>query len=147
MANDDTTTSSTCPPPVERRRRVQPSSPMAVLTQLPALVVLDRLPVPVLAVDLDGAITFANKAFAALLGYRLLELTALTFDQIFDGLPPAPSAVWAAHNQVEQVVTLKRADGFAVRAKMSKSSLLRADDSVTLTTFQDLTDELWINGP
>jgi len=117
---------------------------MAVLTQLPALVVFDRLPVPVLAVDLDGAITFANKAFAALLCYRLLELTALTFDQIFDGLPPAPSAVWAAHNQIEQVVTLKRADGFAVRAKMSKSALLRADDSVTLTTFQDLTDE---NGP
>ena len=90
MANDKTTTSSTCPPPVERRRRVQPSSPMAMLTRLPALVVLDRLSVPVLAVDLDGAITFANKAFAALLGYRLLELTALTFDQIFDGLPPRP---------------------------------------------------------
>jgi len=35
-----------------------------------------------------------------------------------------------------QVVTLKRADGFAVRAKMSKSTPLRADDPVTLTTFK-----------
>jgi hypothetical protein len=68
----------------------------------------------------------------------------LTFDQIFDGAPPA---VWAARAQVEQIVRLKHADGFTVKAKMNKSALLRFDDPVMLTTFQDLADELWINGP
>ncbi len=46
------------------------SPPMAVLNELPALVVLDRLPVPVLAIAEDGgAIVFANSAFADMLGY------------------------------------------------------------------------------
>ena len=40
---------------------------------------------------------------------------------------------------------LKHADGFAVRAKMSKSALLRANDPLTLTTFQDLTEQLWVD--
>jgi hypothetical protein len=38
------------------------------------------------------------------------------------------------------------ADGFTVRAKMSKSALLRGDDPLTLTTFQDLTEQLWTEG-
>jgi len=33
-----------------------------------------------------------------------------------------------------------------VRAKMSKFALLRGDDTVTLTTFQDLTEQLWTEG-
>jgi hypothetical protein len=43
--------------PVERRRNGQTSlSPMATLEQLPARVVLERIPVPVLAIANDGAL-------------------------------------------------------------------------------------------
>jgi hypothetical protein len=46
----------------ERRRPGQAGqSSMATLKQLPALVVLERLPVPVLAIDRDGTILFAKK--------------------------------------------------------------------------------------
>jgi hypothetical protein len=57
-----------------------------------------------------------------------------------------PSPVSAVHAHAEQIVTLRHADGFTVRAKMSKSALLRGDDPLTLTTFQDLTEQLWTEG-
>ena len=54
---------------VERRRNGKPDqSPMTVLKQLPALVVLERIPVPVLAVAKDGAVVFANTAFSEMVG-------------------------------------------------------------------------------
>jgi hypothetical protein len=33
-----------------------------------------------------------------------------------------------------------------VRAVMSRSALQRADDQVALITFQDLTEQLWLEG-
>ena len=50
----------------QERRRHRPAgqSPMDILRQLPALVVLQRMPVPVLAVGDDGTILFANAAFS-----------------------------------------------------------------------------------
>jgi PAS domain-containing protein len=56
---------------VDRRRTVQASqSPREALEQLPALVLLERIPVPTLAVLQDGTIVFANKAFAEMVGRR-----------------------------------------------------------------------------
>ena len=43
---------------------------MDILTRLPALVVLERIPVPSLAMARDGIILFANTAFAEMVGYR-----------------------------------------------------------------------------
>ncbi len=44
---------------VEQRRNPQHSqSPMATLKQMPALVVLQRIPVPVLAIAYDGSVLF-----------------------------------------------------------------------------------------
>jgi hypothetical protein len=70
----------------------------------------------------------------------------MKFDQIFSSMAATPSPVSAVHAHAEQIVTLRHADGFTVRAKMSKSALLRGDDPVTLTTFQDLTEQLWTEG-
>jgi PAS domain-containing protein len=49
---------------------------MDVLRELPALVVLERFPVPVLATAEDGAILFANSAFADMLGYTAEQVLA-----------------------------------------------------------------------
>jgi PAS domain S-box-containing protein len=119
---------------------------MATLSQLPALVVLGRLPIPVLAIDRGGAIIFANEPFNEMLGYTTETVTAMKFDEIFSSMAATPSAVSAVHAHAEQIVKLRHADGFTVRAKMSKSALLRGDDPLTLTTFQDLTEHLWTDG-
>src|SRR5271166_628711 len=55
---------------IERRRNGRSGdSPMDVLTRLPAVVVLERIAVPALAMARDGIILFANTAFAEMVGY------------------------------------------------------------------------------
>jgi PAS domain S-box-containing protein len=116
---------------------------MALLRELPALVVLERFPVPVLAIAEDGAILFANGAFADMLGYSAEAVTALKFRQIFHALPDDDSAVSVVRAHANLIVELVHQDGSIVRARMSKSALWRGDDPVALATFQDLTERLW----
>src|SRR6201987_6473078 len=74
---------------VKRRRNGHHpgESPMAILKQLPALVVLERIPVPVLAIAQDGTVLFANSAFSEMVGWASDEVLSLKFDDIF----PFPS--------------------------------------------------------
>ena len=118
---------------------------MALLKELPALVVLGRFPVPVLAIAEDGTILFANAAFADMLGYPADEVTALNFREIFYTLPTDESAVSVVRSHADLIVELVHHDGSIVRARMSKSALLRGDDPVALATFQDLTEQLWVD--
>lgn len=117
---------------------------MILLAELPALVVLERFPVPVLAIAEDGTILFANKAFAEMLGHEPAAITALNFRQIFHTLPADESAVSVMRAHGDLIVELLHQDNSIVRAKMSKSALLRGDDPVALATFQDLTERLWV---
>ena len=68
---------------------------MTTLKQLPALVVLERIPVPVLAIEHDGSILFTNSAFAAMVGFDPEEILSLRFHEIFHHAPasesPAPT--------------------------------------------------------
>lgn len=116
---------------------------MTLLEELPALVVLERFPVPVLAIAEDGAIVFANAAFGDMLGYSADAVKALKFRQIFHTMPSDDSAVSVVRAHADLVVELVHQDGSIVRARMSKSALLRGDDPVALATFQDLTERLW----
>jgi PAS domain S-box-containing protein len=131
---------------VERRRDGQDSqSPMALIMELPALVVLERFPVPVLAIAEDGTILFANEAFADMLGHLAEAITSLKFRQIFHTLPADESPVSVVRAHADLIVELVHQDGSTVRARMSKSALLRGDDPVALATFQDLTERLWVD--
>jgi PAS domain S-box-containing protein len=131
---------------VERRRRgAATQSPMEILEQMPAVVLLERIPVPTLAITGDGSILAANPAVAAMLGYSTEELRSLKFDQIFRR-PFEGSAVSVVHAYANQLVELAHADGSTVRATMSGSALLRGDDPVALAMFQDLTEKLWTEG-
>lgn len=118
---------------------------MALLKELPALVVLERFPVPVLAIAEDGTILFANEAFAEMLGYSAEAIKALKFPQIFHTMPADESAVSVVRAHADLIVELVHQDGSIVRARMSKSALLRGDDPVALATFQDLTERLWVD--
>lgn len=116
-----------------------------MLQQMPALVVLERFPVPVLAVADDGSIVFANTAFADMIGHGPESATALRVADLFVALSPEVSAVAALRSLADTVVELRHRDNSIVRARISKSALLRDDDSVTLTAFHDLTEQLWID--
>ena len=120
---------------------------MGILKELPALVVLERIPVPVLAVAQDGAVLFANTAFSEMVGWAADEVLALKFDDIFH-LPlgtESESPISAVQANANMVVELAHRDGSSVRALMSRSALIRADDNIALATFQDLTEQLWLD--
>lgn len=120
---------------------------MAILKELPALVVLERIPVPVLAIAEDGAVLFANTAFSEMVGWDSDEVLSLKFDDIFH-LPlttESESPISVVQALANMVVELAHRDGSSVRALMSKSALIRADDNIALATFQDLTEQLWLD--
>jgi PAS domain S-box-containing protein len=116
---------------------------MTALKQLPALVVLERVPVPVLAIAHDGGILFTNTAFAEMLGCEPDEILSLRFEQIFHQTAASESLLSAVHALANMVVELAHKDGSVVRALMSRSAVRRADDQFALAVFQDLTEQLW----
>ena len=131
---------------IERRRNGgSGDSPMDVLMRLPAVVVLERVPVPTLAMARDGTILFANTAFAEMVGYRQDSLAGVAFPEIFHTVPAATGALSGDDALANLVVELRHCEGWAVRAKMSKSALMRRDDPVVLVTFENLTEQLWID--
>jgi PAS domain S-box-containing protein len=132
---------------VERRRngRQPGQSPMTILKQLPAVVVLERIPVPVLAIAHDGTVLFANTAFSEMVGRAAEEVLSLKFDEIFHLAPSTESPVSVVQALANMVVELAHQDGSSVRALMSRSALIRADDEIALATFQDLTEQLWLD--
>jgi PAS domain S-box-containing protein len=131
---------------VDRRRTVQASrSPREALEQLPALVLLERIPVPTLAVLQDGTIVFANKAFAEMVGRDADEVVVLKFHDVFHAALETESVLSVVDGLANMVVELAHRDGSTVRALMSRSALRRSDDEIALATFQDLTEHFWVN--
>ena len=109
---------------------------MDILTRLPALVLLERIPVPSLAMARDGIILFANTAFAEMVGYGR---TAYRGWRSLRSSIPVPAAVCALSGVdalANLVVELRHCEGWTVRARMSKSALMRRDDPVVLVTFE-----------
>lgn len=130
----------------DRRRPGQAGQlPPEKLHQMPAVAVLERMPVPTLAIDQNGTILYANAAFAAMLGHSQESVEQLTLDQVFPNSADTP-AVPVGGTCVNKVVQLADRDGFTVRASMSKSAMMRHDDDVALLVFHDLTEELWTAG-
>jgi PAS domain-containing protein len=130
---------------VERRRNGSSGdSSIDVLTRLPAVVVLERLPVPSLAMARDGIILFANTAFAEMVGYGQDSLAGSAFPEIFHTVPAALCALPGVDALANLVVELQHCEGWTVRARMSKSALMRCDDPV-LVTFENLTEQLWMD--
>jgi PAS domain S-box-containing protein len=131
---------------MERRRNARSGdSPADILTRLPAVVVLERIPVPTLAIARDGIILFANTAFSEMVGYQQDGLAGLAFQEVFHTVPAALSALSGVDALANLVVELRHCEGWTVRARMSKSALMRRDDPVVLVTFENLTERLWIN--
>ncbi|MBJ8339696.1 PAS domain-containing protein [Antrihabitans sp. YC3-6] len=136
---------------VVERRRPAPDTSLGYLWQLPAMILLDRLPSPMVAVHVDGTLVYANPAFEQLVGWDRSELDAETFEKL-PALATTESAdrsplYTALRESAGHLVDLVHSDGSLVRTIVSTSVLLRQDDPLALVTFYDLTDQLWANGP
>jgi PAS domain-containing protein len=129
---------------IERRRNGGAGdSPMDILTRLPAVVALERLPVPTVAMARDGIILFANPAFAEMVGYERDGLAGSAFSEIFHTVPAVLCALAGVETLANLVVELRHCEGWPVRARMSNSTLMRHDDPLVLVTFENLTERLW----
>ena len=60
-------------------------------------------------------------------------------------MPAAIGALSGVDALANLVVELQHCEGWTVRAKMSKSALMRCDDPVVLVTFENLTERLWMD--
>jgi PAS domain-containing protein len=99
--------------------------------------------VPVLALARDGTIVFANWAFADMLGQTPEWVLGLTYREIFGPVVGGDSPIAALTANADLVIQLAHLDGSSVQAKVS-DTLLLGDDEVALTSFDDMTDELWL---
>ena len=113
--------------------------------RLPAVVVLERIAVPTLAISRDGTVLFANMAFADMVGYQQDVLAGSVFQEVFQTEPAALCALSGVEALANLVVELRHREGWTVRARMSKSALMRRDDQVVLVTFENLTERLWVD--
>lgn len=121
---------------MERRKRSQINRiPLAALDQISARLVLERIPVPSLAIARDGSILFANQAFADMIGHSTEALLSMEFSQLFPAVPADESPIPVVRKYANQLVALIHADGSVVRARMSKSALMRDDDPLAFATF------------
>lgn len=134
--------------PWNDRRRPDPETAVGYLEQLPALVLLQRLPVPTLAADSHGVILHANPALERMLGYVEGDLRGSCVAAFVDprSSPNGAEAVARLHDFAGKVIELGHQDGFVVRALVSRSILLRHDDPITLVCFADVTEQLWDGG-
>jgi PAS domain S-box-containing protein len=92
----------------------------------------------------DGVILFANTAFAEMVGYEQDGLAGSALPEIFDTVPGGVAALFGVDAVANLVVQLRHREGWTVRARMSKSALMRRDDPLVLVTFDNLTERLWV---
>ena len=133
----------------ERRRQHQPTDLTGYLTQLPALVLLDRLPIAVLGVGPLGDIAYANPACAELLGYIDGQtMTRLHLPDLLTGQSVlTPSDCIAVLQTTDNIVHWNHAQDYLIRTKVSPTMLKRESDPLLLVTITDLTDWLWESRP
>jgi PAS domain S-box-containing protein len=131
--------------PGERRHQGSSDDSLTeILERVPAALLLERIPVPVLAMTRDGTIAFANTAFAEMVGHEHDSVAGSAFPEIFHTMPAEIAALVGTDALANLVVELRHREGWTVRARMSKS-LMRRDDPVALVTFENMTERLWVD--
>ena len=94
----------------KRRRRPRGESATEFLRDFPALLALSRLAVPILAVEDNGEIEFANEAFAAMIGHSRQDLVSMTAQSLVTCIPPLNSGVARVRRFGHRVTTRRRLD-------------------------------------
>ncbi|MGV9862345.1 PAS domain-containing protein [Rhodococcus koreensis] len=105
------------------RRAPNPETALGYLERLPALVLLRRVPVPVLVLDGGGVVVHANAAFELMLGYPEGALADRSITEFVDPESVASGADVVARFQAcaGRVIDLCHWNGFVVRATPSRA--------------------------
>lgn len=128
---------------LECRRSERASDlPLAEPCQTPALLVLEQHPVPAIALADDGAVLFANTAFAAILGCSRDTVTSMSYEDIFSALPTGETLFAVARLRADTIGNVLHSGGSTFFAKMSKSAVIRGADSFAIATFEELMKRL-----
>jgi PAS domain-containing protein len=134
----------------ERRRQTPPNSPDDYLRALPASVLLDRIPVPMIATGLDGIVVYNNPAFATMLGHGPdVTLAGYGLPALLEGhsKTPPPDCVTALRTADNVLVDWLHSEGFPVRSVISESLYIRATDQILLFGVTDITELIWMYPP
>jgi PAS domain-containing protein len=111
---------------------------MAKPPHAPALMVLEQYPVPTIALADDGAVLFANNAFAEILGCSRDAVTALSYDDILAALPPEETLFDVARLHAAAIKSLQHLDGSRFMVKMSRAARMHGADGIAIATFEQL---------
>lgn len=126
---------------LQRRPSRLPRNPaMATPQEISALGILERFPIPTVAVADDGAVLFVNTAFASALGCSQDAVISMTCDDVTNALPPEETLIAVARLHADTIVELRHLAGTTLYAKIGKSVAMGGDDAVVLATFAELTD-------
>ncbi len=121
------------------------TSPTDILTRLPAVVVLERVPVPWLAMTREGSILFSNTAFADMVGYQRNGLARAAFSRLFNAGPAAISVLSGVDALSNMVVEVQHCEGWTVRGEDEQVGADAARRSVVLVTFDDVAEQLSVD--
>ncbi len=130
----------------ERRQVPSPTDAEGYLRQLPALALLERLPTPMLGVDLDGGIAYANPACAGMLGYGdAAKLGRCRLPRLLAGWEERTPAdcVQTLRRSASAVVEWNHVEDYVIRGMVTPPLLLRDSDTLLLIGIVDVTDWLW----
>jgi PAS domain-containing protein len=130
-------------------RQVRGHDPDGHLYELPALILLlDRLPTPVLATGLDGVLVYTNPAFATMLGHPgTTTLTEQPLPTLLAGHSATPprDCVTALRAGDTVVIDWLHAEGSPVRTLVSEALL--ETDRILLFSITDMTELMWNTPP
>lgn len=132
----------------DRRKRPAAATPLEALAQLPASVLLDRMPTPTVGLATNGALVYANPAMASMLGHsevdHLLEqgLSALLLGH--EVRAPEDCVSTLRRGAEGQIIDWCHADGFTIHTAVSSPLLQRATDPLLIFTIADITELLWV---
>jgi nitrogen-specific signal transduction histidine kinase len=113
---------------------------MASPHEMSALRILERFPVPCVAVSDGGAVLFANTAFASALGCSRDAVTSMAYDGVVNAFRPEETLLAVARFHADTIGELRQLAGATLYAKVGKPVAMRGDDAVVLARFAALTE-------
>jgi PAS domain-containing protein len=134
--------------PEERRHRPRPDTLTGYLGQLPDGVLLNRMPMPMLAVANHGIIVFANPACQVMLGDPDTTITGRPLNHFLQvDVATASESVTALRQAAGKITTWQPAHEEIIKVVVSQPLLMRAEDPILLVGLTDVTEWLWTTGP
>ncbi len=110
--------------------------------QISALRVLTQYPVPVVAVADDGAVVFANTAFADFLSCSCDAVTSSSYEDICSFLPPDETLIAVTRLEPDTIGRVLHLGQATIFVKMRRSAIVGAADSGPITLFDGLMKRL-----